>query len=101
MQLGHPVPRVVLPNDEVQALTRLLALLKEASDLAGGMLRDDRWFVNVGQFIDLSEDFIRFITKTATQAMLPAFSFCRCPFVLDPPTKTAYLRIEHYRLVTQ
>ena len=94
--IGQPVPRVVMPNDEVQALTRLLALLKEASDLAGGMLRDDRWYVAVGQFIDLSEDFIRFISKQPTQAMLPAFSFCRFPFVLDPPTKTAVLRIEHY-----
>ena len=94
--VGQPVPRVVLPNDEVQALTRLLALLKEASDLAGGMLSDDRFFVNVGQFIDLSEDFIRFITKQPTQAMLPPFSFCRHAFVLDPQTKAAYLRIEHY-----
>ena len=96
VQIGQAVPRIAVPNDEVQALTRLLALLKEASDLAGGMLRDDKWFVNVGQFIDLSEDFIRFITKQPTQAMLPAFSFCRYPFVLDPPTKTAYLRIEHF-----
>jgi ubiquitin-protein ligase E3 A len=93
---GHPVPRIVQISEEVQQMVKLLALMKEASDLAGGLIGDERWFINVGKYISLEDDFIRFIQRPATQAMLPPFSFCRYAFTLDPATKSAYLRLEQF-----
>ena len=93
---GQPVPHIAQVSDEVQAMVRLLALMKEANDLAGGLISDERWYIPIIKFVSLEQDFIAFITRQPTQAMLPPFSFCRFPFTLDPPTKSAYLRLEHF-----
>ena len=93
---GQPVPRITQVSDEVQAMVRLLALMKEANDLAGGLISDERWYIPIGRFVSLEQDFIAFISRQPTQAMLPPFSFCRFPFTLDPATKSAYLRLEHF-----
>ena len=95
-QAGGQQRGITQVSDEVQAMIRLLALMKEANDLAGGLIADALWYIPIMRYVDLQQDFIAFITKPQTQAMLPPFSFCRFPFIMDPTTKSQFLRIEHY-----
>jgi hypothetical protein len=107
--------RLVKSTEEVQALVAILdglytACAQRAATLgvsdqraqsAGSsasatsdVIPASTWHLDFLPYMDVASDLAAFTAATPTAAQLPPFSFMSHPYLLSPPTKVAYLKME-------